>query len=193
MREPSRLKLTCNNTSQAHCLSVSADYHLQRRTSWCCHCHVSKNALVLLQWRRACRSVNHQHQTSTRHTHTQWRVGHKHTNTQPPVCQLLTSPSFSAWSSPMQPRQTNQNFSSTSWHGPKLTFHFHEPRLTTKHHRTTPNTLSVYAWREPTAVTGSECAGSVFRHLPFFTSQIRTLSSNWTQDKHVSLSTQLTS
>jgi len=31
MREPSRLKLTCNNISQAHCLSLSADYHLQQR------------------------------------------------------------------------------------------------------------------------------------------------------------------
>ena len=30
-----------------------------------------------------------------------------------------------------------------------------------------------------TAVTGSEWAGSVFRHLPVFTSQMRTLSSNY--------------
>lgn len=29
-----------------------------------------------------------------------------------------------------------------------------------------------------TAVTGSECAGRVFKHFPVFTSQIRTLSSN---------------
>lgn len=33
--------------------------------------------------------------------------------------------------------------------------------------------------REPTAETGSEWAGSVFRHFPVLTSQILTLSSNW--------------
>ena len=30
-----------------------------------------------------------------------------------------------------------------------------------------------------TAVTGSECAGNVFKLFPVFTSQIRTLSSNY--------------
>jgi len=32
--------------------------------------------------------------------------------------------------------------------------------------------------KKHTAVTGSEWAGNVFKHLPFFTSQMRTLSSN---------------
>ena len=38
-----------------------------------------------------------------------------------------------------------------------------------------------------TAVTGSECAGNVFKLFPVFTSQIRTLSSNY--KKHRSFCT----
>lgn len=42
----------------------------------------------------------------------------------------------------------------------------------------TSEVWSIYKYEERTAVTGSEWAGSVFKHLPVFTSQILTLSSN---------------